>query len=44
MFYDWLLASFHRLAVFSLVAGPMRLFFGAKGVDYYLANWFFGRR
>jgi putative membrane protein len=79
MFVDWLLASFHHLAVFSLAAilsaeifltagpiddrmalrlarvdawfgilaaialaaGLMRLFFGAKGVDYYLANGFF---
>jgi putative membrane protein len=79
MFVDWLLASFHHLAVFSLAAilsaeifltagpiddrialrlarvdawfgimaaialaaGLMRLFFGAKGLDYYLANWFF---
>jgi putative membrane protein len=79
MFVDWLLASFHHLAVFSLAAilsaeifltagpiddrmalrlarvdawfgilaaialaaGLMRLFFGAKGLDYYLANGFF---
>jgi putative membrane protein len=79
MFVDWLLASLHHLAVFSLAAilaaevalagggiegktslrlaridawfgltaalalaaGLMRLFFGAKGVDYYLANIFF---
>jgi len=79
MFVDWLLASFHHLAAFSLAAilsaevfltagpiddrmalrlarvdawfgilaavalaaGLMRLFFGAKGVDYYLANGFF---
>jgi putative membrane protein len=79
MFVDWLLASFHHLAVFSLAAilsaeifltagpiddrmalrlarvdawfgilaaialaaGLMRLFFGAKGVDYYVANGFF---
>jgi putative membrane protein len=79
MFVDWLLASFHHLAVFSLAAilsaeifltagpiddrmalrlarvdawfgimaalalaaGLMRLAFGAKGADYYLANTFF---
>jgi len=79
MFVDWLLASFHHLAVFSLAAilsaeicltagtiddrmalrlarvdawfgivaaialaaGLLRLFFGAKGVDYYAANTFF---
>jgi putative membrane protein len=79
MFVDWLLASLHHLAVFSLAAvlaaevalmgggiegktalrlarvdawfglaaalalaaGLMRLFFGAKGVDYYLTNIFF---
>jgi putative membrane protein len=79
MFVDWLFASFHHLAVFSLAAilsaeifltlgpidermalrlarvdawfgimaaialaaGLLRLFFGAKGLDYYLANWFF---
>jgi putative membrane protein len=79
MFLDWLLASFHHLAVFSLAAilsaeifltlgpiddrmalrlarvdawfgimaalalaaGLMRLAFGAKGADYYLANTFF---
>ena len=79
MFLDWLLASFHHLAVFSLAAilsaeifltagaiddrmalrlarvdawfgimaaialaaGLLRVFLGAKGVDYYLANTFF---
>jgi len=79
MFVDWLLASFHHLAVFSLAAilsaeifltlgpiddrmalrlarvdawfgimaaialaaGLLRVFLGAKGVDYYLANTFF---
>jgi len=79
MFLDWLLASFHHLAVFSLAgilaielaltasvvddrtmlrlaridawfgivaavalaAGLLRLFFGAKGYEYYLANIFF---
>ena len=79
MFVDWLLASFHHLAVFSLAAilsaeifltggviddrtalrlaridawfgitaaialaaGLLRLFLGAKGVDYYVANIFF---
>jgi len=79
MFLDWLLASFHHLAVFSLAAilaaelaltasvvddrtalrlarvdawfgivaavalaaGLLRLFFGAKGYEYYLANVFF---
>ena len=79
MFLDWLLASFHHLAVFSLAAilavelaltasvvddrtvmrlarvdawfgivaavalaaGLSRLFFGAKGYEYYLVNIFF---
>ena len=79
MFLDWLLASFHHLAVFSLAAilaaelaltasvvenrtvmrlarvdawfgivaavalaaGLLRLFFGAKGYEYYLVNIFF---
>jgi putative membrane protein len=79
MFVDWLLASFHHLAVFSLAAilsaeifltagpiddrvalrlarvdawygilaalvvaaGVLRVFFGAKGYEYYLANIFF---
>jgi putative membrane protein len=79
MFLDWLLASFHHLAVFSLAgilavelaltatvlddrtmlrlpridawfglvaaivvgAGLMRIFFAAKGFDYYVANTFF---
>jgi putative membrane protein len=79
MFVDWLLASFHHLAVFSLAAilsaeivltagtiddrmalrlarvdawfgitaaiafafGLLRVFFGAKGVDYYFVNIFF---
>jgi putative membrane protein len=79
MFIDWLLASFHHLAVFSLAAilsaeivltagaiddrmalrlarvdawfgitaavalgaGLLRVFLGAKGVDYYIANMFF---
>ena len=79
MFVDWLFASFHHLAVFSLAAilsaeifltagpiddrmalrlarvdawfgimaalalaaGLLRVFFGAKGVDYYVANTFF---
>ncbi len=78
MFLDWLLASFHHLAVFSLAgilaaelaltatvldgrtvlrlariawfglvaaivvaAGLLRVFFAAKGFDYYLANTFF---
>lgn len=79
MFVDWLLASFHHLAVFSLAAilsaeifltagpiddrmalrlaridawlgltaaialavGVLRVFFGAKGVDYYFVNIFF---
>jgi putative membrane protein len=79
MFVDWLLASFHHLAVFSLAgilaaeialtagaiddravlrlarvdawfgivaaialaAGVARVFFGAKGADYYSVNMFF---
>jgi putative membrane protein len=79
MFVDWLLASFHHLAVFSLAAilsaeifltagpiddrlvlrvarvdawfgifaalvvaaGVLRVFFGAKGYEYYWANMFF---
>jgi putative membrane protein len=79
MFLDWLLASFHHLAVFSLAgilsaeifltggaiddrtalrlarvdawfgimaaialaAGLLRVFLGAKGVDYYVVNKFF---
>jgi putative membrane protein len=79
MFVDWLLASFHHLAVFSLAAilsaevfltagpiddrmalrlarvdawfgimaaialaaGLLRVFFGAKGYEYYLVNIFF---
>jgi putative membrane protein len=79
MFVDWLLASFHHLAVFSLAAilsaelflmagpiddrvalriarvdawfgltaalviaaGVLRVFFGAKGYEYYFANIFF---
>jgi putative membrane protein len=79
MFVDWLLASFHHLAVFSLAAilsaeifltagpiddrmalrlaridawfgitaaivlaaGLLRVYFGAKGVDYYYVNIFF---
>jgi putative membrane protein len=79
MFVDWLLASFHHLAVFSLAgilsaeifltagpiddrmalriarvdawygilaalvvaAGVLRVFFGAKGYEYYLVNIFF---
>ena len=79
MFLDWLLASFHHLAVFSLAgilaaelaltatildgrtvlrlaridawfglnaaivvgAGLSRVFFAAKGFDYYAANTFF---
>jgi putative membrane protein len=79
MFLDWLLASFHHLAVFSLAgilaaelaltatvldgrtmlrlaridawfglvaaivvgAGLLRIFFAAKGFDYYVANTFF---
>jgi putative membrane protein len=79
MFVDWLLASFHHLAVFSLAAilsaeifltagaiddrmalrlarvdawfgvsaaivlaaGVLRVFLGAKGVDYYFVNIFF---
>jgi putative membrane protein len=79
MFVDWLLASFHHLAVFSLAAilsaeivltagpiddrtvlrvarvdawfgltaaivlaaGLLRVFFGAKGLDYYFVNIFF---
>jgi putative membrane protein len=79
MFVDWLLASCHHLAVFSLAAilsaeifltggviddrtalrvaridawfgimaalalaaGVLRVFFGAKGVDYYFVNIFF---
>ena len=79
MFVDWLLASFHHLAVFSLAAilsaeivltsgpiddrmalrvaridawfgivaaivvaaGVLRVFFGAKGYEYYYANIFF---
>jgi putative membrane protein len=79
MFVDWLLASFHHLAVFSLAAilsaeifltagpiddrmvlrvaridawfgifaalvvaaGVLRVFFGAKGYEYYSANIFF---
>ncbi|SRR5271166_5522956 len=79
MFLDWLLASFHHLAVFSLAgilavelaltasviddrtvlrlaridawfgivaavalaAGLSRVFFAAKGLDYYVANTFF---
>ena len=79
MFVDWLLASFHHLAVFSLAAilsgeifltagpiddrmalrlarvdawfgilaalvvaaGVLRVFFGAKGYEYYLVNTFF---
>lgn len=79
MFLDWLLASFHHLAVFSLAAilsaevfltagpidgrmalrlaridawfgivaalvvaaGVLRVLFGAKGYEYYLANMFF---
>jgi putative membrane protein len=79
MFVDWLLASFHHLAVFSLAAilsaevfltagpiddrmalrlaridawfgimaalvvasGVLRVLFGAKGYEYYLANMFF---
>jgi putative membrane protein len=79
MFVDWLLASFHHLAVFSLAAilsaeifltagpiddrmalrlaridawfgimaalvvaaGALRVFFGAKGYEYYFANIFF---
>jgi hypothetical protein len=79
MFVDWLLASFHHLAVFSLAAilsaeifltagpiddrlvlrvarvdawfgilaalvvaaGVLRVFFGAKGYEYYWANIFF---
>jgi putative membrane protein len=79
MFVDWLLASFHHLAVFSLAAilsaeifltagaiddrmalrlarvdawfgilaalaiaaGLLRIFFGAKGYEYYLGNWVF---
>jgi putative membrane protein len=79
MFVDWLLASLHHLAVFSLAAiltaeivltagpiddrvalrlarvdawlgltaaialavGLLRVFFGAKGVDYYFVNIFF---
>ena len=79
MFLDWLLASFHHLAVFSLAgilaaelaltatvldgrtmlrlaridawfglvaaivvgAGLSRIFFAAKGFDYYVANTFF---
>jgi putative membrane protein len=79
MFIDWLLASFHHLAVFSLAAilsaeifltggtiddrvalrlarvdawfgimaaialaaGVLRVFLGAKGVDYYIVNIFF---
>jgi putative membrane protein len=79
MFVDWLLASFHHVAVFllaailsaelaltagalddrtvfrlarvdawfgimaavALAAGLARLFFGAKGVHYYIANTFF---
>jgi putative membrane protein len=79
LFVDWLLASFHHLAVFSLAgilsaeifltagpiddrmalrivridawygivaalviaAGLLRVFFGAKGYEYYVANIFF---
>src|SRR5271157_2561502 len=79
MFVDWLLASFHHLAVFSfagmlsaeifltagtiddrlalrlarvdawfgimaaiaLGAGLLRVFFGAKGAEYYVGNTFF---
>ena len=79
MFVDWLLASFHHLAVFSLAAilsaeifltagpiddrlvlriarvdawfgilaalvvaaGVLRVFFGAKGYEYYWVNIFF---
>ena len=67
MFVDWLLASFHHLAVFLtsgpiddrmalrvaridawfgivaaivVAAGVLRVFFGAKGYEYYYANIF----